>query len=82
MRVLVTASPDVRATRLAGELDLQEPEAKKLVRESDLARIDYLKRFYGVKDETPTLYDLVVNTDLLAPEVAATLVLAAAGSTT
>ena len=36
VRVLVTASPDVRATRLAGELDLQEPEAKKLVKESDL----------------------------------------------
>jgi cytidylate kinase len=77
VRVLVTASPDVRADRLSGELDLKDSEAKKLVKESDLARTDYLKRFYGVKEEIPTLYDLVVNTDILAPELAATLVLAA-----
>ncbi len=77
LRVLVTASPDVRADRLTRQLELSAPEAKKAVREGDLARADYLKRFYGVKQELPTHYDLVVNTDALGPEDAAKLVLAA-----
>ena len=28
-------------------------------------RLEYLRRFYGVGHELPTLYDLVVNTDVL-----------------
>lgn len=78
LRVLVTASPDVRAERLAKELELGEPQSQKLVRESDVSRVDYMKRFYGVKEEVPTLYDLVVNTDLLSAALASKLVLAAA----
>jgi cytidylate kinase len=77
LRVLITASPDVRATRLAEEFGLSAPEASELAREGDRARADYLKRFYGVKQELPTHYDLVVSTDVLTPEDAARLVLAA-----
>ncbi len=79
LRVLVTAPADVRSGRLAQELELKESDAKKLVKQSDLARDDYLKRFYGVKQELPTLYDVVVNTDHVTPELAARLVLVAAG---
>jgi cytidylate kinase len=37
-----------------------------------------LKRFYGLKEEPPTLYDLVLNTDRLSPEQAAQLTAEAA----
>ena len=77
LRVLITASPEVRAGRLAEELGLPVSEASKLAREGDRARADYLKRFYGLKRELPTHYDLVVNTDVLAPDSSAALVLVA-----
>jgi cytidylate kinase len=77
LRVLITASPDVRANRLAEESGLSAPEARELARQGDRARADYLKRFYGVKQELPTHYDLVVSTDVVTPEDAARLVLAA-----
>jgi cytidylate kinase len=77
LRVLITASREIRASRLAEEFGLRESEASKLAREGDRARADYLRRFYGLKRELPTHYDMVVNTDLLAPDDAAALVLVA-----
>lgn len=68
LRVLVTASPETRAERLGGA------DAARAVKEADAARRDYLKRFYDVDDESPTHYDLVVNTDALSIEQAARLV--------
>lgn len=76
LRLLVTASPETRARRLAAD-GVDEAKARKQVSESDRARGDYLKRFHGVRDELPTSYDLVVNTDTLSTESAARLVLAA-----
>ena len=71
LRVFVTASPDVRAGRLATDLGLDSHAGEKAVKESDRARTDYLRRFYGVGHEAPTDYDLVVSTDLLTFEQAA-----------
>ena len=73
------ATPEVRVARLVEEFQFDESEAKKLVREGDLARADYLRLFYGVKQELPTHYDLVVNTEFLEPEAAADLIARAAG---
>ena len=77
LRVLVTASPETRAKRVGESEGLDESGAVRTVKESDAARRDYLKRFYGV-EELPTHYDLVVNTDLLSFDQAAELVAAAA----
>jgi len=77
LRVLVTASPETRARRLAAG-GLKRDDAAKEVRASDRARADYFKRFYGLDAELPTHYDLVVNTDRLQPEQAATIVATAA----
>ncbi len=52
----------------------------KAIEESDKARADYLKRFYGIDRELPTHYDLVVNTDVLTADQAAVLVVQAASS--
>jgi hypothetical protein len=68
LRVLVTASPETRATRFGGS-----------IKDSDAERADYLRRFYGVEHELPTHYDLVINTDAVSAELAADLVALAAG---
>ena len=78
LRVLVTASPETRARRLAVPGTMSEDEAEKAVGEEDAARADYLRRFHGVRSERPTHYDLVVNTDVLTPDDAAALVVHAA----
>ena len=74
LRVLVTASPETRSGRVTQANGIDERAAAKLVLESDGARADYLKRFYGLRAEPPTLYDLVVNTDRLSLEQAARLI--------
>jgi cytidylate kinase len=80
LRVLVTASPEKRAARLAEEQGLDEPAAVQAVKDADAARADYLKRFHDVREERPTQYDLVLNTDLLSLEQAAALISAAAAA--
>ena len=67
LRVLVTASPETRASRYEGS-----------IKDSDAERADYLRRFYGVEHELPTHYDLVINTDVVSVEQAADLVALAA----
>jgi Cytidylate kinase-like family len=77
LRVLVTASPGTRSKRLAEAEGLDGSGGSRAVKESDAARRDYIKRFYGV-EESPTHYDLVVNTDVLSFDDAAELVASAA----
>jgi cytidylate kinase len=78
LRVFVTSSPATREERL-GETDgLDRAKAARAVKDSDAGRRDYLKRFYSIDRESPTDYDLVVNTDLLTTEQAAEIVVRAA----
>jgi cytidylate kinase len=79
LRVLVTASPETRTKRIGEAEGLDESDAARAVKDSDAARRDYLKRFYGV-EELPTHYDLVVNTDALSVDQAAGLVTSAAST--
>ncbi len=78
LRVLVTGSKEARAARLSSQ-GVDAGKAKKQVDESDAQRRDYFQRFYDVRQESPTLYDLVVNTDNISPAAAAALIVAAAG---
>jgi cytidylate kinase len=78
LRVLVTASESTRAQRVGAAEQLDEAQAARAIGDSDGGRRDYLKRFYSVDSESPTDYDLVVNTDLLSTEQAAAIVLHAA----
>ena len=78
LRVLVTASPATRAARLAAEQGLSSTEAAAAVAASDHQRRDYFQRFYHIRHELPTHYDLVLNTDVLAPERAADIIVSAA----
>jgi hypothetical protein len=76
--VLVTASPETRAQRVAESDGVDLRDARKAIAESDAARADYLRRFYGVRAESPTDYDLVLNTDDLTFEQASAVVVLAA----
>ncbi|MGE0026712.1 MAG: AAA family ATPase [Thermoleophilia bacterium] len=78
LRVLVTASPQTRARRVAQERGTGERDGVKQVKKEDEARADYLRRFYGVDHELPVHYDLVVNTDAMTPDQAARAVEGAA----
>ncbi|HET6943835.1 MAG TPA: cytidylate kinase-like family protein [Gaiellaceae bacterium] len=78
LRVLVTASPETRAGRLAADRGVDSRAAKRLIADEDAGRAHYLKRFYGVAQELPTHFDLVVNTDILTATDAADVIVAAA----
>jgi cytidylate kinase len=80
LRVLVTASPETRASRVAEGEGLEETAAARAVKEADAARADYLRRFHDLREELPTHYDLVLNTDLLSLDHAAALIWAAASA--
>jgi cytidylate kinase len=78
LRVLVTASPNIRAARIGAAERIDQARAERAVKDSDAGRLDYLRRFYDVDNELPTHYDLVLNTDVLSVEQAAELVSRAA----
>jgi cytidylate kinase len=71
LRVLVTASPAVRAARIAAERGCSVREGARLVQHTDRERAAYLRRFLGVRQEQPSDYDLVVSTDRFTPAGAA-----------
>lgn len=75
---MITASPDVRARRIAESLGVSEEEGRQAVKRGDAGRADYIKRFYGIGDERPVHYDLVINSDRVGPERAAELIVTAA----
>jgi cytidylate kinase len=78
LRVLVTAPQRTRARRIAEARNLDDRRAEKLLADEDASRADYLKRFHNIERELPVHYDLVVNTEVLAPERVADLIALAA----
>ena len=80
LRVLVTASPAARAARIQRDANVNTAAAAKAIVDSDHQREGYLQRFYHVQHEGPLNYDLVINTDVLGPQQAMQVILAAAKS--
>jgi cytidylate kinase len=80
LRVFVTASTDVRVERLRQVTKLDAQDAEKAIEKDDNARQAYLRRFYDIRQELPTHYDLVVNTDVITTSVATRLIVSAAKS--
>ena len=78
LRVLVTASPTVRAERLTRTADQDELGAQKAIEDSDRERGRFFRRFYNIEQELPTHYDIVVSTDVLTVEEAAKFIISAA----
>jgi hypothetical protein len=78
VRVFITASPATRVKRLTAN-GMSERDAQHAVENSDRERHDFFRRFYNLKEELPTHYDLVLNTDVLSVDQAAAVVIKAAG---
>jgi cytidylate kinase len=80
LRVLVTASRQTRLARVVATGSSDEKRAAKMVTQDDAGRAAYLKQFYGVDSESPTHYDLVLNSDSIPIELIADLVVRAASA--
>lgn len=80
LRVFVTGSREIRSGRLAASRMLSQKDADKMVDTGDANRADYLKRFYGIEAESPSQYDVVVDTDGLTVEEASQMIVSAAES--
>jgi cytidylate kinase len=78
LRVLVTGSPEARAARVAATRGIWDDAADKQIADADAGRADYFRRFYDLRRELPTHYDLVVNTDRIGTREAADLIVQAA----
>jgi len=74
LRVCITAPPATRLSRVAAARGLSDKEAARWLRRSDAGRAGYLKRVYGISGESPADYDVVINTERLAPDAAAGLI--------
>ena len=73
LRVWVTAPTATRVSRVAAD-GLSDKEAARWLDRSDAGRASYLKRVYGVSGESPADYDVVINTERLAPRAAVGLI--------
>jgi cytidylate kinase len=78
LRVLITASAETRAQRVAREGLSGASDPARFIRDNDAGRADYFRRFYRIERELPTHYDLVINTDALTADDAADIIVAAA----
>jgi cytidylate kinase len=78
LRVMVTASPQMRVQRVAKDMRRPLSEVERYVSDSDEGRAAYFQRFYSIEEELPTHYDLVVNTDVLTVDDAVDIVVSAA----
>jgi cytidylate kinase len=77
LRVLITASLETRIRRLVVG-GMKEAEATTAIAQSDKGRRAYFRKFFEIREELPTHYDLVVNTDTLGAEQVAAIVVSAA----
>jgi len=63
-----------RARLVAAEEGLQPDEAVRLVKSTDAERADFLQRYYGMRWNNPSNYDLILNTGRLPVSAAAGIV--------
>jgi hypothetical protein len=75
LRVGVTAPLPARQSRVASALGITGTEAARRLRRSDAGRASYLKRVYGIGEESPADYDVMLNTGRLTPDAAVGLIL-------
>ena len=81
LRVLITGSDFARVNKWLPTSGGKSPrEAEEIIKESDAARANYLKRFYDVKHESPQDYDISLSIDSLEPNQITELIVKAAKS--
>jgi len=78
LHVLVVAPLEMRVKRVMESLNLDEDSAKKEIAHYDSSRREFIKRYFQAELEDPVHYDLVLNTEHLSFEAAASIVVDAA----
>jgi cytidylate kinase len=74
IHVRIIAPLELRAQRIAQLCAIPIEAARAQVEASDRNRRAYLRRYYNVRWDDPTLYDLILNTERLTPDMAATII--------
>ena len=72
--IFVHAGVDFRLERAVTKLGLSEKKARRVLKITDRARRAYYKNYTGCDWNDPDLYDLVLNSDRLGPEVCADII--------
>ncbi len=72
--VMVVAPLEVRIARIMADMNIDAKEAQRRIDRFDNASHEFLKRYYHARVEDPVHYDLVINTEHLDPEAAASIV--------
>jgi cytidylate kinase len=62
LHVRIVAPATVRVERIMKSEGLSQEAALKLIEDNDKATAEYLRRFYNIDWEDPTIYDMVLNT--------------------
>jgi hypothetical protein len=78
LKVLVRGSQEIRAARLAGRQGIAREQALANVRQSDSQRSDFFRRAYHMDWLSAAAYDVTLNTDVVATDLAADFVAAVA----
>jgi cytidylate kinase len=79
LNVLIQASMDHRVNRIMGKRGISEKEAKKIIKEVDETREEYLKNNAHTSRYDTRNYDLVIKMDDKTEEEAANVILAYIG---
>jgi cytidylate kinase len=74
LHVRVIAPLEVRISRVALQQNIEAECAQAQIESSDRHRKNFLRRFYKVRWDDPSLYDLIINTGRFTPENAAEII--------
>lgn len=73
--VLCSCSEATRINRIADRTGMSEQKAKKIVEKADRERDEFMRNTYQLDWKDSSLYDLVINTDKLGGDYAASLII-------
>jgi len=79
LKVLVHGSPERRAARFAAAQERRDlASVRKTIEESDRQRLEYFRRVYHTDSLSSQYFDLAINTDHIAQELAVDMIAASA----
>jgi len=74
LHVLIVAPQELRVRRAMVKLQLDQEAAEKEISRIDNSRREFIRMYFGADQEDPLRYDLVINTENLGFEAAASIV--------
>jgi len=74
LHVLIVAPSELRVNRVIKDLNLDQQAAEREVARSDNSIREFMKRYFRAELEDPEHYDLVINTEHLSFQAAASIV--------